>query len=153
MLSVAGQRKQPEHERRRRSADVSAALPSHQGSSRREPNVPESGRALGRLRRARVGEIDKKALKETEIRIRYITRAVVCSDWGPAKGQLRDSFAIAPRKIVVGGQHHAREAADAWGQHASTGRVRPHACFTARESPGVLVAAHAAPDAQGVSAA
>ncbi|HVJ28256.1 MAG TPA: DEAD/DEAH box helicase family protein [Vicinamibacterales bacterium] len=58
-----------------------------------------------------MSEIDKKALKETEIRTRYITPAIVRAGWDPEKSQMREEYTIAPGKIVVRGKLHAREAA------------------------------------------
>jgi type I restriction enzyme R subunit len=58
-----------------------------------------------------VNEIGKKALKETEIRTRYITPAIVRAGWDPEKNQMREEYTIAPGKIVVRGKLHAREAA------------------------------------------
>ena len=54
---------------------------------------------------------DKKALKETEIRTRFITPAIVRAGWDPHKNQMREEFTIAPGKIVVRGKLHSREAA------------------------------------------
>ena len=56
---------------------------------------------------------DKKNLKETEIRTRYITPAIVRAGWDPDKNQVREEYTIAPGKIVVRGKMHAREAAKA----------------------------------------
>ncbi|MDH3052543.1 DEAD/DEAH box helicase family protein [Gordonia alkanivorans] len=71
-----------------------------------------SGRyELDRHRLTPVGDIDKKALKETEIRTRYITPAIVRAGWDPDKNQMREEYTIAPGKIVVRGKLHAREAA------------------------------------------
>ncbi|WP_204808747.1 EcoAI/FtnUII family type I restriction enzme subunit R [Mycobacterium riyadhense] len=53
----------------------------------------------------------KKALKETEIRTRYITPAIVRAGWDPEKNQMREEYTIAPGKIVMRGKLHAREAA------------------------------------------
>lgn len=58
-----------------------------------------------------MSEIDKQSLKETEIRTRYITPAVVRAGWDPDKNQMRENYTIAPGKIVVRGKLHAREAA------------------------------------------
>ena len=54
---------------------------------------------------------DKKALKETEIRTRYITPAIMRAGWDPDKNQMREEYTIAPGKIVVRGKLHSREAA------------------------------------------
>lgn len=62
-------------------------------------------------RLAAVGDIDKKALKETEIRTRYITPALVRAGWDLDQNQVRENYTIAPGKIVVRGKLHAREAA------------------------------------------
>lgn len=58
-----------------------------------------------------MSEIDKKALKEAEIRTRYITPAIVRAGWDPAGNQMREEYTIAPGKIVVRGKLHTREAA------------------------------------------
>ncbi|MGW5230391.1 EcoAI/FtnUII family type I restriction enzme subunit R [Nocardia niigatensis] len=58
-----------------------------------------------------MSELGKKALKETEIRTRYITPAIVRAGWDPEKSQMREEYTIAPGKIVVRGKLHAREAA------------------------------------------
>ncbi|WP_206022877.1 EcoAI/FtnUII family type I restriction enzme subunit R [Rhodococcus zopfii] len=58
-----------------------------------------------------MSEISKKALKETEIRTRYITPAILRAGWDPEKSQMREEYTIAPGKIVVRGKLHAREAA------------------------------------------
>jgi len=58
-----------------------------------------------------VNSADKKALKETEIRTRFITPAIVRAGWDPHKNQMREEFTIAPGKIVVRGKLHSREAA------------------------------------------
>lgn len=58
-----------------------------------------------------MSEIDKKALKETEIRTRYITPAIVRAGWDLDRNQIRENYTIAPGKIVVRGKLHAREAA------------------------------------------
>lgn len=58
-----------------------------------------------------MSERDKKELKETEIRTRYITPAIVRAGWDPEKSQMREEYTIAPGKIVVRGKLHAREAA------------------------------------------
>jgi type I restriction enzyme R subunit len=55
--------------------------------------------------------VSKKELKETEIRTRYITPAIVRAGWDPGKNQLREEYTIAPGKIVVRGKLHTREAA------------------------------------------
>ncbi|MDG3009603.1 DEAD/DEAH box helicase family protein [Rhodococcus sp. D2-41] len=57
--------------------------------------------------------LDKKALKETEIRTRYITPAIVRAGWDPEKSQMREEYTIAPGKIVVRGKLHAREGVKA----------------------------------------
>ncbi|UGQ55342.1 DEAD/DEAH box helicase family protein (plasmid) [Rhodococcus qingshengii] len=57
-----------------------------------------------------MSELGKKALKETEIRTRYITPAIVRAGWDPEKSQMREEYTIAPGKIVVRGKLHAREA-------------------------------------------
>lgn len=48
-----------------------------------------------------MGDIDKKALKETEIRTRYITPAIVRAGWDPDKDQMREEYTIAPGKIAA----------------------------------------------------
>ena len=48
-----------------------------------------------------MGDIDKKALKETEIRTRYITPAIVRAGWVPDKDQMREEYTIAPGKIAA----------------------------------------------------
>lgn len=58
-----------------------------------------------------MSELDKKALKETEIRTRYITPAIVRAGWEPDANQMRENYTIAPGKVVVRGKLHAREAA------------------------------------------
>lgn len=57
-----------------------------------------------------MSEIDKKALKETEIRTRYITPAIVRAGWDPDKNQVREEYTIAPGRIMVRGKLHARQA-------------------------------------------
>ncbi|MCZ9633417.1 EcoAI/FtnUII family type I restriction enzme subunit R [Rhodococcus sp. BH5] len=57
-----------------------------------------------------MSELGKKALKETEIRTRYITPAIMRAGWDPEKSQMREEYTIAPGKIVVRGKLHAREA-------------------------------------------
>ncbi len=57
-----------------------------------------------------MSEIDKKALKETEIRTRYITPAIVRAGWDPEKNQVREEYTIAPGRIMVRGKLHARQA-------------------------------------------
>ncbi|GAA2983348.1 type I restriction enzyme R subunit [Microbacterium terrae] len=57
-----------------------------------------------------MGEIDKKALKETEIRTRYITPAIVRAGWDPNKNQVREEYTIAPGRIMVRGKLHTRQA-------------------------------------------
>lgn len=58
-----------------------------------------------------VSGIDKKALKETEIRTRYISPAIVRAGWDLEKNQVRENYTLAPGKVVVRGKLHAREAA------------------------------------------
>lgn len=58
-----------------------------------------------------MSSVDKKKLKETEVRTRYITPAIVRAGWDPDKNQVREEYTIAPGKIVVRGKLHAREAA------------------------------------------
>lgn len=55
--------------------------------------------------------IDKKTLKEAEIRTRFITPAITKAGWDPHKEQVREEYTIAPGKIVVRGKLHRREAA------------------------------------------
>lgn len=55
-------------------------------------------------------EISKKALKETEIRTRYITPAIVRAGWDPDKNQVREEYTIAPGQIMVRGKLHSRRA-------------------------------------------
>ena len=57
-----------------------------------------------------MGEIDKKALKETEIRTRFITPAIMRAGWDPDKNQVREEYTIAPGRIMVRGKLHARQA-------------------------------------------
>lgn len=65
----------------------------------------------GAHRLTAVSEIDKKALKETEIRTRYITPAILRAGWDLDRNQVRENYTLAPGKVVVRGKLHAREAA------------------------------------------
>ncbi|MHA6522962.1 EcoAI/FtnUII family type I restriction enzme subunit R [Tessaracoccus sp. G1721] len=57
-----------------------------------------------------MSEINKKALKETEVRTRYITPAIVRAGWDPDKNQVREEYTIAPGRIMVRGRLHSRLA-------------------------------------------
>ena len=58
-----------------------------------------------------MGEIDKKALKEAEVRTRYITPAIVGAGWDPHQDQVREEYTLSPGRILVRGKLHARQAA------------------------------------------
>ncbi|WP_231995425.1 hypothetical protein, partial [Mycobacterium sp. 1274756.6] len=71
-----------------------------------------------------VNGADKRALKETEIRTRYITPAIVRAGWDPDKNQVREEYTIAPGKIVVRGKLHSRESAKSVDAGPIPGRWR-----------------------------
>lgn len=55
-------------------------------------------------------EIHMRALKEAEIRTRYITPAIIRAGWDPDKDQVREEYTVAPGRIVVRGKLHSRQA-------------------------------------------
>ena len=81
-----------------------AAHPAPQKPPRTTDTLSQR-RALGA-----VSEKTKKALKETEIRTRYITPAIVRAGWDPDRNQVREEYTIAPGRIMVRGKLHARLA-------------------------------------------
>lgn len=52
--------------------------------------------------------VEKKALKELEIRTRFITPAIAAAGWDPHRNQVREDYTISPGRVVVRGQLHTR---------------------------------------------